>query len=181
MNPPRHEPRLRLAKWSSGHSRCGVAAPRTQPQVATTTSPPYNRPALGVTQLGRRGPHATMADRQDQVVTGDSTGQAARSEVVLHLLDSTRDQPLQTWRFADRDEITIGRSDGNDVVVIDPHVSRQHVKLVAHGGAWRLFSLGRHGTLVGSQSVAEFSLCHLAVFRLGPLGPTLRFENGRSQ
>ncbi len=108
-----------------------------------------------------------MVEQQNQAAGG----------VVLHLLDSTRDEPLQTWRFADRAEISIGRSDGNDVVVIDPHVSRQHVKLVAQNGAWRLFSLGRHGTLVGSQPVAEFSLNHRAVFRLGPLGPTLRFEN----
>ncbi len=106
----------------------------------------------------------------------DEQNQAACSGVVLHLLDSTRDQPLQTWRFPDQAEITIGRSDGNDVVVIDPHVSRQHVKLVEQQGAWRLFSLGRHGTLVGSQPVAEISLDHRAVFRLGPLGPTLRFE-----
>jgi serine/threonine-protein kinase len=112
-----------------------------------------------------------MVEQQDR---------AAGRGVVLHLLDSTRDQPLQTWRFTDRSEITIGRADGNDVVVIDPHVSRQHVRLVEQDGAWRLVSLGRHGTLVGSQPVAEFSLNHLAVFRLGPLGPMIRFENGKA-
>ena len=110
---------------------------------------------------------------------GEQRNRTTGSGVVLHLLDSTRDEPLQTWRFADRVEITIGRSDGNDVVVIDPHVSRQHVRLVEQDGAWRLFSLGRHGTLVGSQPVAEVALNHRAVFRLGPLGPMLRFESGR--
>lgn len=98
--------------------------------------------------------------------------------VVLHLLDSARDCPLQTWRFSNQAEITIGRADANDVVVIDPHVSRMHVRLVEQNGSWRLYSMGRHGTLIGSQPVAEFSLCHRAVFRLGPLGPMMRFENG---
>lgn len=120
-----------------------------------------------------------MVERQNQVASGDSTPRAASPCVILHLLDSTRDQPLQTWRFSDQKEITIGRSDGNDVVVIDPHVSRQHVKLVRQNETWRLFSLGRHGTLIGSQPVAEFSLDHRAVFRLGPLGPMMRFENGQ--
>jgi serine/threonine-protein kinase len=121
--------------------------------------------------LGRGSTGTAMVERQDQ---------AAGGGVVLHLLDSTRDRPLQTWQFTDRAEITIGRADGNDVVVIDPHVSRQHVKLVEQNGSWRLLSMGRHGTLIGSQPVAEFSLNHCAVFRLGPLGPMLRFENGKS-
>lgn len=111
------------------------------------------------------------------MTTIEGEHRTTRQGIVLHLLDSTRDCPLQSWRFTDRAEITIGRADANDVVVIDPHVSRIHVRIVHQEGAWRLYSMGRHGTLIGSQPVAEFSLSHRAVFRLGPLGPLLRFEN----
>ena len=53
---------------------------------------------------------------------------------VIHLLDSAQGHPLQTWRFKNQDLITIGRNDGNDIVLSDPHVSRAHATIVVRGG-----------------------------------------------
>ena len=96
--------------------------------------------------------------------------------VFIHLLDVNRGHPLQTWRFADRDVISIGRNDDNDIVVIDPQVSRYHARLVLTDGVWTLHSTGRHGTLVDDRIVSEAALQHLTVFRLGAGGPMLRFD-----
>jgi pSer/pThr/pTyr-binding forkhead associated (FHA) protein len=96
--------------------------------------------------------------------------------VVVHLLDSAQGHSLQTWRFTTQELITIGRSEENDVVLADPHVSRVHARLVHENGSWRLISTGRHGTLVDNRVVAEFALQNHTVFRLGGGGPMLRFD-----
>ena len=96
------------------------------------------------------------------------------------MLDSAQGHPIQTWRFSDQCEITIGREDGNDVVISDPHVSRHHATLVAIDEHWMLISHGRHGTLVDDRLVVEKELRSGIVFRLGPTGPMLRFDTGRS-
>jgi hypothetical protein len=95
--------------------------------------------------------------------------------VVIHLLDSAQGHSLQTWRFIDRCQISIGRSDDNDVSLADPHVSRVHAKLVYGAGAWTLISTGRHGTLIEDRLVSEFTMRHDTIFRLGAAGPSLRF------
>jgi pSer/pThr/pTyr-binding forkhead associated (FHA) protein len=96
----------------------------------------------------------------------------------IHLLDSAQGHIVQTWRFRDKREISIGRSDDCDVVIADPHVSRTHVKLQWQSGAWTLTSVGRHGTLVNDRLVAETQLNSETRFRLGAQGPMLRFERG---
>ena len=100
--------------------------------------------------------------------------------VSVILLDSAQGQPIQTWRFTNQAEISIGREDGNDIVLSDPHVSRKHARLVAMDGTWMLISTGRHGTLVDDRLVAEKELYPGTVFRLGPTGPMLRFDRGKS-
>jgi predicted component of type VI protein secretion system len=100
--------------------------------------------------------------------------------ICLHLLDSSQGHPVQSWRFTDQAEITIGREDGNDIVISDPHVSRVHAKLAQSNGEWTLVSLGRHGTLIDDRLIAEQELHgQVVVFRLGPTGPMLRFERGK--
>jgi predicted component of type VI protein secretion system len=108
----------------------------------------------------------------------ERTFSAAPEVVTLHLLDSAQGHPVQTWRFKQQSAISIGRSDDNDVVIADAHVSRTHVKLTWQDGAWTLSSTGRHGTLVSDRVVAETQLGRETVFRLGASGPTLRFEAG---
>lgn len=99
--------------------------------------------------------------------------------VSVLLLDSAQGKPIQTWRFTDEREITIGREDGRDIVISDPHVSRHHVTLFAGKEDWTLVSCGRHGTLIDNRMVSEVPLRSGVVFRLGPTGPMLRFEQGR--
>jgi predicted component of type VI protein secretion system len=101
---------------------------------------------------------------------------SAGCTAVVHLLDSARGHPLQTWRFRNQELITIGRSDGNDVVLTDPHVSRAHATIAYETGKWTIVSIGRHGTLVNDRKVAKAKLSHQTVFRLGGEGPTLRFD-----
>jgi pSer/pThr/pTyr-binding forkhead associated (FHA) protein len=101
--------------------------------------------------------------------------------VTLHLLDSALGHSIQTWRFADKTAITIGRNDDCEVVIGDAQVSRIHAKLQWQDGQWTLVSLGRHGTLVNDRLVAETQLDRQTVFRLGGNGPTLRFEIGSAE
>jgi pSer/pThr/pTyr-binding forkhead associated (FHA) protein len=96
--------------------------------------------------------------------------------VAIHLLDPAHGHPLQTWRFANQELITIGRNDGNDVVLADPHVSRAHATIALEEGAWRLISIGRHGTILDDRLVAHATLGHRSIFRLGTEGPQLQFE-----
>ena len=99
---------------------------------------------------------------------GDKHGPIPAGGVSVLLLDSAQGKPIQTWRFTDQTEITIGREDGRDIVISDPHVSRHHVTLVATDDDWMLISCGRHGTLIDNRLVAEAPLRSGVVFRLGP-------------
>jgi hypothetical protein len=109
-------------------------------------------------------------------MTDHLTSSAGRC-VVVHLLDSAQGHSLQTWRFVDSDMITIGRGDGNDIALADPHVSRVHARLVHENGSWTLISIGRHGTLVDDRMVSEYTLRDHTIFRLGGGGPMLRFDS----
>jgi pSer/pThr/pTyr-binding forkhead associated (FHA) protein len=107
---------------------------------------------------------------------GDFHGPIPAGGVCLQLLDSAQGKPIQTWRFTDQQEITIGREDARDIVISDPHVSRHHVTLFSSGGSWMLMSCGRHGTLIDNRLVVEAPLRPGVIFQLGPSGPTLRFD-----
>jgi pSer/pThr/pTyr-binding forkhead associated (FHA) protein len=106
----------------------------------------------------------------------DRLQSSAGCVAVLHLLDSTNGHPLQTWRFTNRELITIGRNDGNDVIVTDPHVSRAHATIAYESGRWSIVSIGRHGTVINDRVISEAKLSHQTVFRLGKEGPTFRFD-----
>jgi pSer/pThr/pTyr-binding forkhead associated (FHA) protein len=109
-------------------------------------------------------------------------GQAGTNpEIALHLLDSSQGHPIQTWRFAGSTDIAIGRDESSDIVITDPHVSRTHVRLKLQNGRWVLVSLGRHGTLIDDRLVTEVQLEDRSMFRLGPHGPLMRFDLGKTQ
>ena len=74
--------------------------------------------------------------------------------------------------------VTIGRDEGNDIVIVNPQVSRSHATLTLRDGVWTLISIGRHGTIVNDCLVTEFGLRHQTVFQLGNGGPLLRFDIG---
>lgn len=66
------------------------------------------------------------------------------------------------------EETTIGRSDANDVVLLDPNVSRLHAKVEAAGGAYVISDSGStNGTWVNEERVAEAELSDGDVIRLG--------------
>jgi pSer/pThr/pTyr-binding forkhead associated (FHA) protein len=108
----------------------------------------------------------------------DQRARAGSGTIALHLLDSAQGHTLQSWRISDHSTVTIGRSDDNDIVIADPHVSRLHATLVHQDDGWTLVSLGRHGTLIDNRVISEAPLREGTLFRLGANGPILRFGLG---
>lgn len=98
------------------------------------------------------------------------------STVSIHLLDSSRGHAVHTWTFAERSEVQIGRLPENDVVVTDPAVSRLHAVLKCDRGQWQLESVGKHGVFVDGDRIEALPLKCDTVFRLGPNGPSLKFD-----
>lgn len=71
----------------------------------------------------------------------------------------------------------VGRRDDSVVVVTDPRVSREHVRLSWHGQGWVLENVGRSGTFVLGQPVVQFPVGEPVEARLAvPDGPAVRFE-----
>ncbi|HEU4867300.1 MAG TPA: DUF3662 and FHA domain-containing protein [Actinomycetota bacterium] len=61
----------------------------------------------------------------------------------------------KTWKL-DSDEITLGRSSSNGIVVDDPNASRAHCQLSRKDGEWWLTDLGStNGTLVNEAMIKE--------------------------
>ena len=94
----------------------------------------------------------------------------------MQLLDPTVGSPIKSWRFSGQSVISIGRMDDCAVEVLDPHVSRLHATLALCDGNWVLTAVGRNGVLVGGQPISEMTMQKETTFRLGPLGPNLRFN-----
>ena len=71
----------------------------------------------------------------------------------------------------------VGRRDDSVVVVTDPRVSREHVRLSHGAQGWVLENVGRSGTFVFGQPVAQYPLEQAVEARLAvPDGPVVRFE-----
>lgn len=71
----------------------------------------------------------------------------------------------------------VGRRDDSAVVVTDPRVSREHVRLTHGAHGWVLENVGRSGTFVFGQPVTEYTLGQPVEARLAvPDGPLVRFE-----
>ena len=98
------------------------------------------------------------------------------TEVEVQLLDPTVGSTIKSWRFNGLSKITIGRADECAVEILDSHVSRLHVLLVVRDGQWMLNPLGRNGVLVDGRLISEMPVRGEITFRLGPLGPSLRFN-----
>jgi RsiW-degrading membrane proteinase PrsW (M82 family) len=71
----------------------------------------------------------------------------------------------------------VGRRDDSVVVVTDPRVSREHVRLSWGAQGWVLENIGRSGTFVYGQPVTQYHLKQPVDARLAvPDGPAVRFE-----
>ncbi len=101
--------------------------------------------------------------------------QEAAGNCTLHLLDAAQGHPIQTWQFADCRQVSIGRSDNNDITLTDAQVSRQHVELLFRERDWVMYSYGRNGTRINDELVQEVYLWNTAIFQLGTSGPTFQF------
>jgi hypothetical protein len=100
---------------------------------------------------------------------------AASEEVVVQLLDVALGRPVKTWKFAGRDEISIGRLPDCDVEISDAYVSRLHAELKNRDGQWLLFARGRSGVVVRNSPITELAIDSDVTFQLGSVGPVLRF------
>ncbi len=101
---------------------------------------------------------------------------ADKAKIALDLLDSAQGHPLQTWRFEKQSLVRIGRSDDNDVTIVDPRVSRLHAELQFGETGWQLISRGRNGVLVDGLPITERALPDKKTFQLGSGGPVIRFR-----
>ena len=82
------------------------------------------------------------------------TVQAEAHEAVLTVVDARESSGLSGRRFAFSDEITIGRSDDNDIAIPDAFVSHHHAHIVAHGNQYVIEDLGsRNHTYVNDEEL----------------------------
>ena len=72
---------------------------------------------------------------------------------------------------------TIGRSPESDVVVDDPRVSREHLRLASGPDGWTIEGVGRRGTFVDGRLVNVVHVTEtLEASLAAPDGPVVRFE-----
>ncbi len=100
--------------------------------------------------------------------------------VTLTLLDPKASTPLKQWNFKSESTIRIGRSPGNDIILDDPLVSRQHLELQAmpspSGSLWQLVNQGTNGTFLDGVLVSRSVVPDGAMIRLAREGPLLKFQ-----
>jgi hypothetical protein len=101
--------------------------------------------------------------------------------IAVQLLDSAQGHPLQTWTFENRDMLTLGRAPECDVMLADPYVSRSHAYLKFENGKWRVVAVSQRLVLFEGQTWSEVPLADGTVFRLGPNGCYLRFQQATAQ
>jgi hypothetical protein len=81
------------------------------------------------------------------------------------------------WLPLLKSAVSLGRHPGNDIVIDDPGVSREHCRLLFGGETWSVQDLGSHnGTVFRDRRVRELELRSGDVLRLGPV--TVLFTDG---
>lgn len=101
--------------------------------------------------------------------------------IAIELFDPQRQIVLQRWQFdGTHAEISIGRSENNDIVLPSNLVSRRHVKLSLAGAHWQIRNFGKNGCYVNDRKI-QVAILHSGAFmvRLGKIGPFLRVAVGR--
>lgn len=97
--------------------------------------------------------------------------------VILTLLESQTNQPLNSWHFPEQSTIRIGRAQDNDIVLKGYfQVSRQHLELSVRDHQWHLSSSGTNGTFVNNAFVKRVTLQDQDLIQLSENGPLFRFE-----
>ena len=94
--------------------------------------------------------------------------------VILSYSDASGNHTVDLDRYS----TSIGRSPGQDVVLSDPCVSRQHAVIVREGDSYTVIDQkSTHGTFLNSVRIARSALKFDDVLQMGSLhGPRLRFH-----
>ena len=98
--------------------------------------------------------------------------------ITLTLLHPVQHSPIQSWTFADKSAIQIGRATDNQIVLYSAVVSRHHVELRQVNGGWEVVNLGTNGTYVDDQSISQVPVVDGLVIRLARSGPQLQIRLG---
>jgi len=82
-----------------------------------------------------------------------------------------------TYHFAPGKPVSVGRSADCDVVVSDPSVSREHVRITYDEDGWLVSAVGRTPTYYNGQAVSQLRITQpLALHLASPQGPQLHLE-----
>jgi pSer/pThr/pTyr-binding forkhead associated (FHA) protein len=95
------------------------------------------------------------------------TGRAQTPNASLVVVHSP-DEAQRSQRFPAGDEdVTLGREEGNTVVIVSDQASRRHARIFLSGGAHVLVDLdSTNGTYLNSKLVKEQTLRHGDVLRI---------------
>ncbi|MFM6190151.1 MAG: protein kinase domain-containing protein [Planktothrix sp.] len=101
--------------------------------------------------------------------------------LTLRWLNAPQNTPLQQWTFAEQTPIRIGRAPDNQVVIVDPLVSRYHLELhpphdEAQSSPWLLISKGSNGTFVNGILTTQGLVADGACIELAKNGPLLQVK-----
>jgi serine/threonine-protein kinase len=101
--------------------------------------------------------------------------------ITLTLLNPKTSTEKHIWTFVREDQITIGRSTDNDVVLENyPQVSRHHLQLqcpdLMQPEHWKLVSQGTNGTFLNGVLVIRGLISDQALIQLAQDGPLLQFH-----
>ena len=85
-------------------------------------------------------------------------------------------QSKQTTHYVERELITIGRGDENDIRLVDPKVSREHLRIEQTLDSHRVFNLSsRNSIRVDGQKTRSKEVFHGSMIRLGDT--TIKYES----
>jgi membrane-bound lytic murein transglycosylase D len=94
---------------------------------------------------------------------------------ILRVRAGTSQADVREYRF--QTAFRIGREEGCELQIVDPHVSRQHVAVAFANGQWWFRDLGSaNGIFVNGQRVENGAIGQSLQARLGVQGPYVMFE-----
>lgn len=99
--------------------------------------------------------------------------------LTLTLLDPQYKTPQRQWKFEDQSVIEIGRASDNQVVIVDPLVSRYHLqlrKLSDDPIKWMLVNKGTNGTFVNGVLTSQAVITEGTFIELAKGGPLLQLN-----
>lgn len=108
-----------------------------------------------------------MSLDETRVVSSQPTGRVAAAKAALVVVHSAdKDEAGRRYPLGEEDA-TLGREEGNTVVIASDQASRRHARIFVSGGAHVLVDLeSTNGTFLNSKLVKEQTLRHGDVLRI---------------